>query len=591
MPFVLALPHPLARRVLTPLTLAALLAGCQALPSSEPGMLPEDDPMASAPPIQRGLDAQGLAGLMTAEIAGQRGEYRRATQGYLEGAERYDSVQLIERAALAARFSNDAQLLADTAQRWQDMAPESDEPARLLASLAVQQGDWSAALDQRLRLVDLGGQGELVAFIESALAEGADPAPLLERMHAHLATRDATASPEAHDAELATAMLEVAIGDNASASRRLERLAQLSPELPALWLTRAQLAQQAGDHTGARDAARRGLAVAPGDARFILLLAQSELRLGNVAAAETQTDALLDEHSGDEGLRLALAQLYVDEGLPEPARRLLLPLIGETDTPPLTFYMLGAIAESQGETDNALLYYRQVTAGEEFMPARLRAASMLIDDDRLADARTFLRIERLRHDDAFTDLISLEVELLDQQGLADQADALIDQELSRTPNDEQLLYLRAMRAFNAGDVEAMERDLERIIERNPDSAAALNALGYTLAALGREARFEEARTMIERAHELEPDNPAILDSMGWIRFRQGDTEQALPWLQRAWAAMPDQEVAAHLIEVLWALEQRDEARELLRMALQRFEERPALEALLKRLPELSPAPR
>lgn len=571
--------RPTAR--LVPLALALLLGGCQTL-TPERQAPPLDDPLAGAPPVERGLDAQGLAGLLTAELAGQRGDYRRAAQGYLEASERYAVPALAERAALAASFSSDRELLALAADRWKDLAPGAEAPSRLLSGLAVQRGDWAEALRQQLALAERS-EGELAAFVESALAEGADPLPLLELLRGWLPR-----APEAahQDAQLATALLEASIGD-AAAERRLARLDSSAIERPAFWLARARLAQERGDHRGARDAARRGLETAPGDARFILLLAQSELRLGNVDAAEARTDALLEEHVGNEALRLGLARLYLDEGAANAARRLLLPLANEPDTPPLAFYLLGRAAESEGEVDNALLYYRQVAAGNEFLAARLRAAEMLIADDRLLDARAFLRIERLRHDAYFADLVTLEVELLEREGLGDEANTLLDRELRRTPNDEQLLYLRAMRAWEAGDPDAMERDLGRIIERNPDSAMALNALGYTLADMDVTERLDEARKMIERAHELDPGNPAIKDSLGWVYFRLGDPERALPWLERAYAAMPDQEIAAHLIEVLWVLEREEEARERLAEARERFDERPLIDELLQRIPELA----
>lgn len=571
---------------LAPLALAVLLAGCQTLSAVDVASERQDDPMDGAPPITQGLDAEGLAALLTAELAGQRGDYRRAALGYLEATERYATPTLAERAALAASFSNDSELLAQAADRWQTLAPGAEAPSRLLAGLAVQRGDWPEALGQRLTLIERGGESDLTAFIEAALAENADPASLLALLRPWLPQAPRGAARQ--DAELATALLEVSAGDTVAAERRLSRLSDSAPALPALWLTRSRLAQERGDHRGARDAARRGLAVSPDDARFILMLAQSELRLGNVVAAETSTDALLENHAGNHELRLALARLYLEEHATEAARRLLLPLVDDADTPPLAFLLLGATAEAEGEIDNALLYYRQVAPGPEFLPARLRAAEMLIKDERLLDARAFLRIERLRHETHFADLVTLEIELLERAGLVDEANALLDRELDRTPNDEPLLYLRAMRAWETGDLEAMERDLGRVIERNPDNAMALNALGYTLADLNISERLDEAREMIERAHELDPGNPAILDSLGWVHFRLGEPERALPWLTRAYALMPDQEVAAHLIEVLWALERRVEARERLTEALERFDERPLIDALLRRIPELLP---
>lgn len=570
------------RLPLAPLVLATLLAGCQGLPGASSAAEPGEDPLAGAPPVTRGLDADSLSGLLEAELAGQRGDYPRATRGFLDVAERYGSAPLAERATLAARFSEDPRLLEEAARRWQALAPESDAPARLLASLAIQRGDWNAALAQRLAAISRGAQEELTGFVESALEAGADPAPLLESMREHLAGP----GEAGHDSQLATALLEAAAGERAAAEQRLSRLAREAPELPELWQVRARLALEADDPTSARSAARRGLEVAPGDPRLMLLLARAEIRLGGIEAAEATTDALLDDHGDDPELRLGLARLFLEEEHLPPARRLLLPLVGDDQAPPLAFLLLGAIAEEEGEVDNALLYYRQVPEGEQFLTARLSAARMLIEDDRLLDARAFLRLERLRHEAYHSELVSLEVELLDEAGHVEQADALLDSELSQHPDDERLRYQRAMRAFADDDLAAMEADLRHIIEADPDNANALNALGYTLADANLEGRLEEARELIERAHALEPGNPAILDSQGWVRYRQGDPEGALPWLERAWSAMPDQEIAAHLIEVLWALGEEQRARELLEEARQRFEERPLIDELLQRHPGL-----
>ncbi|MGM0536307.1 MAG: tetratricopeptide repeat protein [Pseudomonadota bacterium] len=576
------LPQITRHLPLAPLALAALLTGCQGLPGTSTASDAIADPMAEAPPVARGLDAESLAGLLVAELAGQRGNYPRATRGFLDAARRYDSAPLAERATLAARFSEDPRLLEEAAQRWQALAPDSDSPARLLSSLAIQRGDWDTALAQRLTAISRGAEEELTGFVEGALEAGADPTPLLARMREHLANLD---TPR-HDSELATALLEAAAGDRTAAERRLSRLARSAPELPELWQVRARLALEADDPASARSAARRGLEEATGDPRLLLLLARAQIRLGNTGAAEAATDALLDDHGDDPELRLGLARLFLEEEHFPPARRLLLPLVGDDEAPPQAFLLLGNIAQEEGEVDNALLYYRQVPEGQQFLTARLSAARMLIADDRPLDARAFLRLERLRHDNYRSELVSLEVELLDEAGLEEQADALLDSELSRRPDDGQLRYQRAMRAFADDDLAAMEADLRHIIENDPDNANALNALGYTLADADLEGRLEEARELIERARALEPGNPAILDSLGWVLFRQGDPESALPWLERAWSAMPDQEIAAHLIEVLWVLGEETRARDLLEEARRRFEERPLVDELLQRRPEL-----
>lgn len=581
---------PLSCLTLLPLAATLLLSGCQASSSLRENGLPihTDDPMQAAPPITRGLDAQGLRTLLIAELAGQRGDYRLASQGYLDAAQRYRVPALAERATFAARFGNDIALIEASALRWRELAPSADTPNRLLATLSLQRGDWYDSLEQRLAIAQTGGHGEIAAFAEVAVAEEAPLMLLIQPLRAYLAQPSVASLDSYSDVLLGTALIEAALGDVNQAQQRLDQVAQREPASAPLWLAKARLALETGDHQAAKRAAQQGLELAPDDIRFILMLAQAEIRLNNIAAAEEQTNTLLENHGGNQDLRIALAQLYLEEGHSEPAYRLLQPLIGQATIPNIAYYLLGAIAQSQGEIDDALLYYRQVRDGDEFLPARATAARMLIEDDRLLDARALLRIERMRHDDYFGDLVLLEVQLLDELGLQEDATALLNRELTRTPDDSTLLYLRAMRFWELGDVTAMEQDLRQILRTEPNNAMALNALGYTLADLNLPGRLEEARELIERAYEIDPENPAILDSMGWVYYRLGQPENALAWLESAYAQMPDQEIAAHLAEVLHALGRSDEARRLIQQIRQRTTQHPQIDELLERHPELTP---
>ena len=587
-----AFPSAAVRRLsLLPVAAAALLlGGCQSTSSQQNGPLGTwaDDPMREAPPITRGLDAAGLSTLLGAELAGQRGDYRSASQGYLEAAQRYREPALAERATFAARFGNEASLIEASALRWRELAPQAEAPNRLLAAFSLQRGDWLDSLEQRIDIVEAGGHGDLTAFAEIAVAEEAPLTLIAQQLRAHLAQPNADQLEHHSDVLLGTALIEAALGDTAVAQRRLDQVALLDPESAALWLVRARLALETEDYSAAQQAAQQGLELAPDDVRFILLLAQAEIRLNNISAAETQTNALLERHGGNQDLRLSLAQLYLEEGHPEPAQRLLQPLIGQPEVPNLAYYLLGAITQTQGDTDNALLYYRQVSEGDEFVPARAAAAQMLIEEDRLLDARAFLRIERMRFDSYFTELVMLEVQLLDETNQTEEANALLDREITRTPDDASLLYMRAMRRWEAGDIAGMEADLRQVLRTDPDNAEALNALGYTLADLNLPGRLQEAFELIERAYEADPDNPAVLDSMGWVYFRLGQPDEALPWLESAYTQLPDQEVAAHLAEVLQALGREEEARRLIEQIMQRTNLHPQIDDLLKRYPELTP---
>ena len=132
-------------------------------------------------------------------------------------------------------------------------------------------------------------------------------------------------------------------------------------------------------------------------------------------------------------------------------------------------------------------------------------------------------------------------------------------------------------------MDVLEVRLRRLIELRPDSAQAYNALGFSYA--DRNLHLPEARQLIEKALQLAPDDSFILDSMGWVLYRQGDLPGALTQLERAYARRDDPEIAAHLGEVLWVLGRKDEARATLREAQLKF---PANEALTDALKKYAP---
>ena len=127
-------------------------------------------------------------------------------------------------------------------------------------------------------------------------------------------------------------------------------------------------------------------------------------------------------------------------------------------------------------------------------------------------------------------------------------------------DNPDLLYDSAMLAERINRMEEAEKRLRRVIVLQPTRAHAFNALGYSFA--DRNTNLDEARTLIEKAHSIAPEDPAILDSMGWIAFRQGRMSDAEGYLKRALEKFQDGEIAAHLGEVLWAQGRQDEAKKV-----------------------------
>jgi Flp pilus assembly protein TadD len=192
----------------------------------------------------------------------------------------------------------------------------------------------------------------------------------------------------------------------------------------------------------------------------------------------------------------------------------------------------------------------------------VREASVLAKMNRLEEGRRLLRGLKPQSDDERVQLVIAEAQLLREAGRHEDSYAMLAKALADSADNASLLYDTAMAAERTNRLAEMEKHLRRVIELKPDYAHAYNALGYTFA--DRNTRLQEARELIAKAHELSPNDPYILDSLGWVHFRLGDLKQAREYLERAYQMKPESEVAIHLAEVLWAAGDRDRARKLLR---------------------------
>jgi len=203
--------------------------------------------------------------------------------------------------------------------------------------------------------------------------------------------------------------------------------------------------------------------------------------------------------------------------------------------------------------------------GPNQLRARVQAARLM--NDRGLDAEAAALMSRLRdqHPDQLPTLYAAEADMLSRADQPQRAMTLLNQALAELPDNTELLYSRAMTAERLDNINQLEADLRRMLELQPEDATALNALGYTLA--DRTGRLDEAEQYITAAYDLRPNDPAVIDSLGWLRYRQGRPDEALPYLQQAYELFPDQEIAAHLGEVLWTLGQQEEARRIWRQGL------------------------
>jgi tetratricopeptide (TPR) repeat protein len=239
-------------------------------------------------------------------------------------------------------------------------------------------------------------------------------------------------------------------------------------------------------------------------------------------------------------------------------------------------FYLGKIEQDRQHLDKAIKWFdRSVDAGHGF-EASMAAVSLLMGHKRFDEVGERLRSMDVRYPDQHLRLLLAKAELSSQQGNHQQAYDELTRALAEVPENRDVLYARALIAERLDKLDVLEADLQKILQKNADDVGALNALGYSLADRG--VRLGEAAKYLGKAMSLEPDEAVIIDSYGWLLFKQGEFEQALEYLKRAYAKQAENEIAAHIAEVLWSMGNRKEAKEFFEGV---FKKAPDDEYLLK----------
>jgi predicted Zn-dependent protease len=276
-----------------------------------------------------------------------------------------------------------------------------------------------------------------------------------------------------------------------------------------------------------------------------------------------------------------LALLAFTSGDMKEARQRFTELLSNGEGNDAAQLYLADIAARDGDRDEAIATYRRLYDSSVALPARSRAAALLLDKSARTEALALLDDYAADHPEEELDLTLTKARLLADHGEADTSLALLSAALERHPHHPSIEYDRAVILEQAGHVNESVQALERLLADRPDDPTLLNALGYTLA--DHTLQLQHAEALIQQALVVMPDNPAALDSLGWVRFRKGDAQGAAVILARAYSLDHDGEIAAHWGEALWVSGQQGEARRVWAAALARDPESKALKKTIKRL--------
>lgn len=521
---------------------------------------PQPTPQAEAVPT-RPFTRDTLYELLLAEFAGKRNRADVALGKYLKQAHETRDPQVVERAAYIARYLGAHQATLDAAILWIDIEPENPAPRSLAATELIRFGKLDDAMNQIDTLVNMGGDLNFEFLLQATRTSDMDTRKrVLTKLREFTGKRD--------DAKLwfAAGSLEAMNGNHQQAINDFDSALAIDDDYSNAILARTQSMIALGQQQDALNYLAKQCDKHPRNKRLGITHARYLIQYGKLQEAQTQFEKLVQVFPDDGDLVLSLALLSWENKLKDEAVQYFNQLIAMNYRTEEAYLYLARIAESEKRYSDAEGYFSKIGSGPNYPSARIQLALMYADQKRTADAVRIL-------DDAITTDArnSLKYQLAKSEVLAHaeqnhDAIAVLDQALAKHPDETSLLYSRAMLKEKVGDFDAMEADLRRVLELQPNNSAALNALGYTFA--DRNERLSEAWELIERAYTLNPNDPAIIDSMGWIKYRLGENQVALDFLRQAYEAFRDQEIAAHLGEVLWMTGNREEAMRIWQQSLQ-----------------------
>jgi tetratricopeptide (TPR) repeat protein len=543
----------------------------------------------ASPQVVESPQSQAQFHILTGEMAAGRDMPAVAAQEFLKALEITPDKQLAARATGLALTGRREDLALIAAHKWLVIEPSSLDASEIITRLALRAGQDEEAFQQAVAIVhnfpggvDDGLHHVAVLFAQEP-TKGDTARALMSRLVAQYPKRAAAhaalgmldlrfshldeAESEAREAlklgpgsrDSTMLLVGVLLKQNRvpDADRLIEELARSNPkDVIDLRLSYARLLLEDSQHDPQHEAARRQL--------------QSVLKLDQDNSSAHYALGLLDLE--DQKLDSAEAHLrpLTKNGDKNNDRR------AEAS------YFLGRIAEFRGKAGDALELYGKVNIGNQALDASVRRATLLARMNHLPEAREIFEQLRRQYPPMANRFYASEGEMLLSNGSPNEGLALFNQALSLYPGDVDLLYSRSLAYERLDRINEAENDLRAILLKSPDDVRAMNALGYMLT-VHNAAGLDEAQKLIAHALQMTPEDPAVIDSMGWLQYKSGRPKEALPYLQKALSLMPDPEVAAHLGEVLWVLGDHDQARSIWKAAQQAAPGNAALQETVNRL--------
>jgi tetratricopeptide (TPR) repeat protein len=558
------------------------------------------------------------AATVIAEIALERGDCKTAAETYAAAAQRGD-VAVAQRASEVALGCEHLPAAWEATKRWRALAPNDRDAAAVYATVALKLYRIPEARSAIAAVLKAGDDDkETPAKPPARTAPKSGPKPNVRGNEASTPSQDSDVSqaiaakdPDARLAELTALLLEQAdapavlaavsgaVDTNTASPAALAVLAELALEAydvkraeqyanlalkkdPSSYdakhiIVRAYVAK--GDANDAINAARDVMHADPKRGAFEL--AETYASLDRLEEARRELDRIRADGDLAADVDRRLALLAYQGGDFAEAQRRFTELATSNEASDAALLYLAEIAERDGDDDTALAGYRRLINSSLAVAARSRAAAILMEKKERGEALTLLDDYVSEHPEKSFDMTITKAHLLADHGESDAGIALLSTALDKHPQHPALQYDRAVLLERAGRVKESVSALEHLLTEREEDPTLLNALGYTMA--DHDIDLSKAEGFIRKSLVSMPDNPAVLDSLGWVRFKRGDSKGAIEQLARAYALAHDPEIAAHWGEALWKSGNQSEARRVWAAALARNPDSDELKATVARL--------
>jgi tetratricopeptide (TPR) repeat protein len=512
------------------------------------------------------LNGESLYDLLVAELAGHQQRYDVSLNKYLKQAELTGDPGIIRRAARIAQFTKNADSLEKAAQIWVKHEPNSQEPQTLLVGLLINQGKFSKALPYIEAALTTNNHPVLTLLNTSA----AKMKPQEAQQYLDIINQQTERTPKNAELWLSRGIFERRLSNKENALFSFNKAIKLNPKTNTAVIQKADLLKENGQYTEALQVIAAGLKKAPENKQLTILKVQTLYKANQPKAATKESSKLIATFNTDNQLHLYLALLALDFNRLDDSKEILQTLYSRTRDTSLHFY-LGLIQEQRNSPEQAIKHYLQVNHGNNILQAYTRTLALLGNRAKEPRVTDIINKATENHAELAPDLINLHADWLRSFKFEEQAITSLDKGISTYPNHVPLRYSRAMMR-SPEEFSQSEADFRFILEKEPNNAMALNALGYTLSLYTD--RYKEAYQLLTKAIELKPNDPAVMDSIGWVLFKLNRYEEALSFLTKAYNIYPDPEVGSHLIAVLVAQNKKPQAEKIFTELSNKFPQNP-----------------